>query len=283
MLKNSSEMVVKNTAERRLSMGQFAGLFLAALTLACFAFTHSSNLHEKFPEEELAMLREKQKMTESLVDLSKSLRQFETEQLTGSLTAADRDAEVYEKIVVMRRHLLHKDTLTQYSDIKKLMDMAEQYRYFIKKTSKEGDQKIQVLNQEVADLRQQLAVGELDKKSAQIDAQTKVLQDAKAAKSGGGGGGGGGGAAAAPAPAPLPGQAIVIPPTNTGNANCDQQVNQVKSQYQRACTAMQTPFNQIRTDVSSISKGLFNKNKSEKDRIEQNLQKIERQLEALNN
>ena len=271
-------MVVKNTSERRLSMGQFAGLFLAALTLACFAFTHSSNLHEKFPEEELAMLREKQKMTESLVDLSKSLRQFETEQLTGSLTAADRDAEVYEKIVVMRRHLLHKDTLTQYSDIKKLMDMAEQYRYFIKKTSKEGDQKIQVLNQQVADLQQQLQVGELDKKSAQIDAQTKALQAAQAAKSGGGAGGGG----AAP-PAPLPGQTVVIPPTNTGNANCDLQVNQVKSQYQRACTAMQTPFNQIRTDVGSISKGLFNRNKSEKDRIEQNLQKIERQLEALNN
>lgn len=273
-------MVVKNTSERRLSMGQFAGLFLAALALACFAFTHSSNLHEKFPAEELAMLREKQKMVESLVDLSKSLRQFETEQLIGALTAADRDAEVYEKIVVMRRHLLNKDTLTQYSDIKKLMDMAEQYRYFIKKTSKEGDQKIQVLNQQIAELQQQLQVGELDKKSAQIDAQTKALQVAQAAKTAAAGGGGGGGAAM---PAPLPGQAVVIPPTNTGNANCDLQVNQVKSQYQRACTAMQTPFNQIRTDVSSISKGLFSKNKSEKDRIEQNLQKIERQLEALNN
>ena len=275
-------MNINNTSERRLSMGQFAGLFLVTLVFSCFAFTRSFRLQKELPQEELNALREKQKIMESLGDLSVLLRQYETEQLTGAVTADDKEAEVREKIVVIRRELLHKDTATSYADIKKLLDMAAQYRFFIKKISKEGDQKIQVLNQQIADLQHQLQIGEMDKKSAQVQAQTAVLQ---AAKTGGGGGGGGGGSPSiAPVVAPVAsGQPVVIPQTNTGNANCDQQVNQVKSQYNRACTSLRPSVTQIRSDVNNMSKGLFNKNTTERQSIERNLQQIERQLDALNN
>jgi surface antigen len=268
-----NKMEINNTSERRLTKAQFAGLFIGALALSCFAFTRSFRLQKEIPQEELNLLRDKQKVMESLAELSDLLRQYETEQLAGSLNAEMKEADVAEKMVTIRRQLLHKDTLTTYNDVGKLLDMAGQYRLFIKRTARDGDKKVKELEAQIAQLQQQNQMGELDKKSAQLQAQTAALQAAKS----------GGSAVANPAAVASTGQTVTIPPTNTGNANCDNQVNQIKTLYNRACSSMRPAIGQVRVDVNSISKGLFGKNSTEKQNIERNLQQIEKQLEALNN
>lgn len=266
-------MEVSNIHTRRLSMAQFSGLFLGALILSCFAFTRSFRLQKEIPQEEVNLLHEKEKMTNTLGELSDLLRQYETEQLSGSLNAEMKEAEVSEKMVAIRRQLIHKDTLTTYQDIQKLLDMAGQYRLFIKRTARDGDKKVKELEAQIAQLQQQNQMLQLDSKTAQLTSATQALTAAKS-----------GAAVAAVVIAPTAaGQPVVIPPTHTGDVNCDNQVNRVKMQYQKACGAMRTSVVQVRADVNSITTGLFGKSKKEKQSIETNLTQIEKQLEALNN
>ncbi len=278
--------IITNTDERRLSMAYFAGLFLLAVAIPCLAFTNSFRVAKEIPKAEMDRLVEKQQIVLSLSELGNLLRQYETEQLSGSLNAEMKDAEVTEKMVTIRRQLLHKDTVVAYADVRKLLDMATQYRNFIKRTAKEGDQKTQEYIKQIADLQNKINMSELDKKAAQIDQksvqvqmQEQALQNAKKNNASGGGG------AVAPPPAynPAP-QPIIIPAnTNTGDANCDAKVNQIKASFRQIGMQLRTPISQIRADVSSISKGLFGKNSSEKQRIEGNLKQVEQQLDALNN
>lgn len=279
--------IITNTDERRLSMVYFAGLFLLAVAISCLAFTKSFRVAEEIPKAEMDRLVEKQQIVLSLSELGNLLRQYETEQLSGSLNAEMKDAEVTEKMVTIRRQLLHKDTVVAYADVRKLLDMATQYRNFIKRTAKEGDQKTQEYIKQIADLQNKINMSELDKKAAQIDQksaqvqmQEQALQNAKKNNASGGGG-------AAPQPTatynPQP-QPIIIPAnTNTGDANCDAKVNQIKASFRQIGMQLRTPIGQIRADVTSISKGLFGKNSSEKQRIEGNLKQVEQQLDALNN
>ncbi len=279
--------IITNTDERRLSMVYFAGLFLLAVAISCLAFTKSFRVAEEIPKAEMDRLVEKQQIVLSLSELGNLLRQYETEQLSGSLNAEMKDAEVTEKMVTIRRQLLHKDTVVAYADVRKLLDMATQYRNFIKRTAKEGDQKTQEYIKQIADLQNKINMSELDKKAAQIDQksaqvqmQEQALQNAKKNNASGGGG-------AAPQPTatynPQP-QPIIIPAnTNTGDANCDAKVNQIKASFRQIGMQLRTPISQIRADVTSISKGLFGKNSSEKQRIEGNLKQVEQQLDALNN
>lgn len=279
--------IITNTDERRLSIVYFAGLFLLAVAISCLAFTKSFRVAEEIPKAEMDRLVEKQQIVLSLSELGNLLRQYETEQLSGSLNAEMKDAEVTEKMVTIRRQLLHKDTVVAYADVRKLLDMATQYRNFIKRTAKEGDQKTQEYIKQIADLQNKINMSELDKKAAQIDQksaqvqmQEQALQNAKKNNASGGGG-------AAPQPTatynPQP-QPIIIPAnTNTGDANCDAKVNQIKASFRQIGMQLRTPISQIRADVTSISKGLFGKNSSEKQRIEGNLKQVEQQLDALNN
>ena len=279
--------IITNTDERRLSMVYFAGLFLLAVAISCLAFTKSFRVAEEIPKAEMDRLVEKQQIVLSLSELGNLLRQYETEQLSGSLNAEMKDAEVTEKMVTIRRQLLHKDTVVAYADVRKLLDMATQYRNFIKRTAKEGDQKTQEYIKQIADLQNKINMSELDKKAAQIDQksaqvqmQEQALQNAKKNNASSGGG-------APPQPSaaysPQP-QPIVIPTnTNTGDANCDAKVNQIKTSFRQIGMQLRTPISQIRADVTSISKGLFGKNSSEKQRIEGNLKQVEQQLDALNN
>ena len=284
-------MTINNTSERRLSMLQFAGLFAGALILSCFAFTKSFSLQQEIPAEELSLLREKQKIVQSISDLGGTLREYETEQLTGSLNIETKEAEVSEKMVGIRRQLLHKDTLTTYRDVQKLLDMASAYRLFIKRSSADADKKMNELKAQLAQLQQEKQAMTLEKANAQLDTKTAALASKAAEIETKTAGLKSAQAASKNVVAPVervqptaPNQPVVIAPTNTGNANCDAQVNQVKLQYQKACGAMKVSVVQIRADVGNISTGLLGgKSKKEKQSIETNLQLIERQIDALNN
>ena len=270
---------ITNTDDRRLSMAYFAGLFLLVVALSCFAFTRSYQLQKEIPKMEMERLVAKEQVMKNLSKLSELIRQYETEQLSGSNYAEAKDAEIAEELVTIRRQLLHVDTVVAYNDIKKILDMATQYRNFIKRTAKEGGMKTLEYEKQIAELQTKVNASDLDKKSAQIQMQEQQLLAAKKNS-------GGGSTAppaiiyAPPAAAPSPSQPLVIPTPHTGNADCDGQINQIKTGFKNMCSQMRNTIGEIRLDVNSISRGIINANKKEKQRIESNLMKLDKQLEA---
>jgi archaellum component FlaC len=270
-------MLVTNTSERRLSMAQFIGLFLAAVTVSCFAFTRSFSLQEKIPQEELSLLREKQKVMEKIAETTTLLPQFEMEKASGTLQAAELDTKIYDKMSEIRRELYHKDTLTSYSDAKKILTMTTQYYYSIRKTSKEGDLKVQELNKQITDLQQQIQMGAIQAVAAKNAAPVAPPPAPHAPASGGGG------AAAAPNVVYMPAPASAAAPASAPvPANCDAAVSQVKGTYQRGANSMRPAIAQIRNNLNNI-KCLIGGNKAEKTSIEGSLKQIESQIDFLSN
>jgi hypothetical protein len=274
--------VITNTDDRRLSMVYFAGLFLLAVAIPCLAFIKSSNLAYTLPKEELAVLKEKERILKSFAELSYALRQYETAQTMESSDLYDKASLCGDLSMRLHSELRNKDTFRIYKDVVQFLSMADQYKAYIAKSSRNLDEKTKAIELGNAQL--------LNDKMA-LQNENTALKIALASAPKGGGGGGGGGAAPAPiyipAPAPAattaaaaPSQPLIIPTPNTGNADCDGKISQIKSSFKAMCLDMRSKITQVQTDVKSISKGLLGGNKAEKQRIEMNLNLLDRQLEG---
>jgi hypothetical protein len=270
--------VITNTDDRRLSMAYFAGLFILAVAIPCLAFIKSSSLAYTLPKEELKVLKEKERILKLFGELSDELRQYENAQRANAMDIFDHAANCRSMSTNLHAELRDKDTFRIYQDVMHFLRMADQYQLFIAQSSRDMDTKTKALDQGVALLQQ-------EKMNLQAEnAQLKIAMASAAAK-------GGGGAAPAPIfiPAPAaspaaaaaaPSQPLIIATPNTGNANCDGQINQIKSDFKNMCLRMRTTISQVQGDVRSISKGLLGGNKAEKTRIENNLMQLDKQLEG---
>jgi hypothetical protein len=271
--------VITNTDDRRLSMAYFAGLFILAVAIPCLAFIKSSKIATDIPKAEYAVLKEKERILKSFAELSDALRQYETAQTMESPDLYDKASLCGDLSTRLHSELRSKDTFRIYKDVVQFLRMADQYKAYIAKSSRNLDEKTKAIELGNAQL--------LNDKMA-LQSENTALKIAMAAAPKGGGGGG-----AAPAPifipapaaspaaaAAAPSQPLIIPTPNTGNANCDGQINQIKSDFKNMCLRMRTTISQVQGDVKSISKGLLGGNKAEKTRIENNLMQLDKQLEG---
>jgi hypothetical protein len=269
--------VINNSGHRRISMAYFAGLFLLTLALSCFAFTRSFKLQQDIPKVEWDRQLKKGQMINNLAELSNLLIQYEDDAVLGSI---DAESKVEDKLKEINRFLLHEDTSFAYADIKRIVNMSDNYRKFIKRKTREGDKVALEYEKQLSELRKQVTDADSEKNLAKLKAQEAVIEAKK----------NGGNAPAPPtivysppssagASSPTPAQTHNIPAQNTGDVACDGKISQIRSTFRNMCSSMHSTVAQIQTDVRSISKGILGSNKSEKQRIEDNLKKLNKQLE----
>ena len=271
--------MVTNTAQRRLSIASFAGLFLLAVAVPCFSFMQSNHLNNDLPANQLKAYMEKESLLQSFAELGDKLRQCENSQRLNSSDFFNRSADCERLLTTLHGELLNnRDTFTLYKDVNQLLHMADQYYTFIKQSSRDMDAKTKALDQGVAQLNQEKAA--LQNENQNLKTLLAVAQ----AK----GGGGGGGAAAAPItyiPMPTPSNPNPTPvkiAAGGGGVDCDAKINGIANKNRASCMMINSDVNSIRTEMARIS-CLIGKTNQIKQSIENNLKDLEKNLITIQN
>ena len=253
------KMSIQNQGDRRISIISFAGLFLFAVMICCTAFAKAVKLKKELPQEELALLVEKEKILADFSMLSKALCKFDNAKRADSKSTHQNEADAKTKKVDLYQKLLKRDTSRIYRDVLSFMRMADQYYLLIEEMGKESDERIKAFNLELINLRKQnelllaeknqiqteKAAIELEKIGMQNELNIKNIKSTKSSKGSGSSGG-----ATAP---------VIIP---NSSKDCTNELERYKGKVKLKIALLQEEVRKIQTKVKGISCSIVGGKKS---------------------
>lgn len=150
---------VTNQTERQVGILQFAAIFSMTVGLTCFVLLQIFDVSQAIPEAELQSWREKAPLIRGLGELGNRLVEYEQSAQTNPMQMPTYEAKARQQSAVVHTSLIQKGSSPMYSDLERILRMADHYMAFVRQSSATNlpeKMRLQQLTGEVERLKQQL-------------------------------------------------------------------------------------------------------------------------------